>query len=102
MSINELINNGANTAIIISANDLKEFAANVVAQTRKDIEKEVVERTTEVFYSIDQVCKMLNVDASTLWRWNKRKYLAPIAKVGRHPRYRKSDIDRILGVEGGK
>lgn len=45
--------------------------------------------------SIKQVCEMLDVDPSSLWRWRKRGYLVP-AEIGGKRRYKISDIRRIL------
>ena len=39
---------------------------------------------------------MLGVDKSTLWRWSKQNYLAPI-EVGGKRVYKVSDVKQILG-----
>lgn len=51
--------------------------------------------TEEEFLTIEQAAKILNVDRSTLWHWDKEGYLKKI-HIGGKPRYKKSDIDRIL------
>lgn len=96
MSINEILkNNGGGTLIVVSANDLKEFAANVVEQTRKDIEKDAIERNSETYLSAQQVCLIFGIDSTTLWRWSKRNYLKPI-KIGGMNRYKKTEVDKII------
>lgn len=45
-----------------------------------------------------EAAKRLDVTVSTLWRWEKEKYLIPI-KVGRRVRYRLKDV---LALERGE
>lgn len=103
MNIETLIKNGANITLAVGVNDLKEFAQTIVAQTRTEIERDLAESRSEVYYTAEQATHILSVDKTTLWRWSKRNYLKPI-KVGGLLRYRKSDIDKILnhGKEASK
>lgn len=95
MNIQELLNSGANVTISVGADDLKEFARVIVDHAKNRLESAIAEGRSEVYYTAEQVVGILNVDKSTLWRWNKRDFLKPI-KVGGMIRYRKSDIDKIL------
>lgn len=45
-------------------------------------------------YTRDEAAKLLGVNSSTLWRWNKTNYL-PVTKVGGKVLYRRDDIERI-------
>ncbi len=45
--------------------------------------------------TVKEVCKKLEVDVSTLWRWDKTGYLKKI-KVGNKVRYRESDINKLM------
>ena len=74
--------------------DLMQFAEYLIASTREQLQAE----NTETYLAPDEVCKMLSVDLSTLWRWNKRGYLCH-TKVGSKNRYKRSDVIRI--AEGG-
>lgn len=96
MSIQDIINTGANITLAVSANDLREFARTIVEQTKNDIEASIAESRSEVYYTPEQVVSMLNVSKMTLWRWNEKNYLKTV-KVGGLIRYRKSDINKILG-----
>lgn len=92
MNINELINHNANVSITIGVTELKEFAfeiANEVIKRHSIIERE------EKYLTITETCTLLNVDKSTLWRWNKNGYLTNI-RIGGKVKYRKSDINKIL------
>lgn len=97
MSIQELIQSGANVTIAVKASDLMAFAQTIVEQTRQELERELAEDRNEIYYSADQVMSMLNVSKMTLWRWAQpeNKYLTPI-RVGGLVRYRKSDVDKIV------
>ena len=75
-------------------------AFNVVFDDRKrELEEVVISEKSETYPSPKQVCEILDVDNSTLWRWKQKGYLVPI-EVGGKRRYRMSDIKKILA--GGK
>ena len=100
-NIADLISSRAKVTISVTAEELADFADNLVDKARRSLEKEMAEKNSEVFYSKEQVCRILSINPSTLWNWDKRDYLKPI-KVGGMNRYRKSDIDRILGYKKNK
>ena len=79
----------------VTSDDLKEFAGDIAKQTKQEIEREIAESKSEVYYTADQTADKFSVDRTTLWRWAKRGYLVPV-KVGGLIRYRKSDVDKIL------
>ena len=80
-----MMENGANITVAITLEDLRQFHQEVIADTKKELEAQIAE----------QVCEMLDVDPSSLWRWRKRGYLVP-AEIGGKRRYKMSDIRRIL------
>jgi predicted DNA-binding transcriptional regulator AlpA len=100
MNLTDLITSRANVTISITAGELATFANDLVEKTRRSLEVSIAEEQSEVFYSKDQVCRILSINPSTLWNWDKRDYLKPI-KVGGMNRYKKSDIDKILGKRKG-
>ena len=89
----------ANVTVAVSLSDLKEFAQVLIDKSKRDLELAVISDKAETYPSPKQVCEILNVDASTLWRWNKRGYLCP-AEVGGKRRYKMSDVKAILN--GGR
>ena len=95
MSISELIKSGSNVTLAVAPNDLEEFAKDIVERTKREIERELEETNSEVYYTADQTADKFSVDRTTLWRWAKRGYLVPI-KVGGLVRYRRSDVVKIL------
>ncbi len=90
-----MMESGANIIVAIALEDLRRFHKEVIADTKKELEAQIAEDKGERYLSIKQVCEMLDVDPSTLWRWRKRGYLVP-AEVGRRSRYRLSDVRRML------
>lgn len=86
---------GANITVAINLEDLRRFHQEVIADTKKELEAQIAEDRGERYLSIKQVCEILSVDASTLWRWRKRGYFLP-AEIGGRRRYKMSDIRRIL------
>ncbi|WP_366144031.1 helix-turn-helix domain-containing protein [uncultured Alistipes sp.] len=94
-NLTSMMESGANIIVAIALEDLRRFHKEVIADTKKELEAQIAEDKGERYLSIKQVCEMLDVDPSTLWRWRKRGYLVP-AEVGRRPRYRLSDVRRML------
>ena len=95
MNLQNLLESGNNITVSVSLTDLKEFAAVLIDNTKKELELVVISDKAETYPSPKQVCEILNVDLSTLWRWNKRGYLCP-SEVGGKRRYKMSDVKRIL------
>lgn len=94
-NLTSMMESGANIIVAVALEDLRRFHKEVIADTKKELEAQIAEDKGERYLSIKQVCEMLDVDPSSLWRWRKRGYLVP-AEVGRRPRYRLSDIRKIL------
>lgn len=95
MNLNNILESGSNITVSVSLSDLNEFAQLLIDKSKRDLELAVISDKAETYPSPKQVCEILNVDASTLWRWNKRGYLCP-AEVGGKRRYKMSDIKAIL------
>lgn len=99
MNIQELIRSNANVSITIGLADLKEFADSLICATKQELEAAVTADRSETYLSPQQVSEMLHIDLSTLWRWNRKKYLEHI-EVGGKRRYKLSDIDKLLKKGG--
>ena len=91
----ELAKQCPDITISLKAGELIEAIDYCVNKTRTDLEQLITDANTETYPSIDQVAKILNVDKSTLWRWNKSNYLCTI-EVGGKRRYKMSDVKKIL------
>ena len=91
MNVQELMNTTANVQIVINALDLKE----VFLQWNDELKQNAQPKQEEKYLTTAETAKRLNVDVSTLWRWNKQNYIVPI-KLGRKTLYKESDILKIL------
>ena len=92
MEISQIISSGAAVTIAVTAGQLQAFAGDIIAEYREKIQRE---QTGEQYLSPNKVCELLDIDPTTLWRWDKKGLLHPL-KLGGVNRYKKSDIDRIL------
>ena len=99
MSLQELLNSGQNINITVGLSDLQVFAADLINQTKTQLEAEVIAQQNESYLTRLEACDFLKIDSATAWRWAKRGYLVPI-EVGGKRMYRKSDLQRILN--GGR
>lgn len=95
MSIQEIIQSGANVSITVATNDLLQFANHLIRSTKEELENSILTQKDDPLVTPDEVTKILHVDRSTLWRWAKTGYLIPI-EVGGKRFYKQSDIDNIL------
>lgn len=95
MSLQEIIQSGANVSITIGTSDLLQFANHLIRSTKEELESSVLAKKQETYVKPKDASKILQVDLSTLWRWNKMGYLMPI-EVGGKRLYKQSDIDAIL------
>ncbi len=97
MNIQELAQCAPAINLTITAGDLKEFAALLIAETKAELEQSISDSKTETYLSSEKVMEMMEISKTTLWRWKQRGYLVPV-RIGGNDRYRLSDIQKI--VEG--
>ena len=95
MDLNKIVNEVPNINLTISAGDLRDFATQLIDQTREDLEDTIVRGRTDSLITTEEAMNKLRVCKTTLWRWKKRDYLRPV-RVGGNERYRLSDINKIL------
>lgn len=99
MNIQELAQCAPAINLTITAADLKDFAALLIAETKAELEQSISDSKAETYLSSEKVMQMMEISKSTLWRWKKRGYLVPV-RLGNNERYKLSDIKKIL--EGKK
>lgn len=85
----EFRNQSSQLLMIVSLDDLKCVVQKAIGELLDQRENKA-----EVYLTAEETAKRLKVDRSTLWRWNKERYLVA-AKVGIRLRYKLSDVDRI-------
>ena len=89
MSIQEIIQSGANVSITIGTNDLMQFANHLIRSTKEELESTILAKKKETYVTPDEASKQLHVDRS------KTGYLIPV-EVGGKRLYKQSEIDIIL------
>jgi len=97
MNIQELAQCAPTINLTITASDLKDFAALLIAETKAELEQSISDSKAETYLSSEKVMEMMEISKTTLWRWKQRGYLVPV-RIGGNDRYRLSDIQKI--VEG--
>ncbi len=91
MNIQKMIESGSNALFVVSGGDLQEYSLFLISEAQKLRESEMKD---EVYLSVDEAAKELQVTKPTLWRWDKIGYLQPV-KIGRKCLYRLSDINNL-------
>jgi hypothetical protein len=95
MNINEILKTGVNLTVSIGIADLKEWHKEVIEDTRRKLEEIVLSDKMETYPTPRQVSEILNVDPTTLWRWNKKGYLKTI-EFGGGRRYKMSEVKALM------
>ncbi|MBO6023813.1 MAG: helix-turn-helix domain-containing protein [Bacteroidales bacterium] len=101
MNIQELAQCAPAINITITAAELKDFATQLIAETKAELEQSISESKAEAYLTGEKVMEMLEISKATLYRWKQRGYLVPI-RIGGNDRYRQSDINHILQKGGPK
>ena len=82
-----------NVTVSVTGEQLLTFANQLLSGAREIYEK--VEEP-EQYITRKQAAKMLDVDLSTLWRWDTQlDYLHPV-DIGGKRKYKLSDVNKIL------
>jgi hypothetical protein len=92
MNLYDILNDSPNLNITINAGQLLEVVNYAISKTKSEFE---AKQAPEQYLTRKQTAEMLEVDLSTLWRWNKQNYLIPV-EIGGVRRYRMSDVKKIL------
>lgn len=91
MSIQSLLGQ-ENVLLVVTPTQLREFAEEIISNA---LSAKKQDDTT--LLTANEVAELLNVDKSTLWRWEKNKQLVPI-RIGSKVRYKSSDVEKIKRV----
>jgi hypothetical protein len=82
-----------NIIVSLTGEQLNEFAEQILNGARAIYEKK---EQPEQYLTRKQAAEKLDVDLSTLWRYDKQGYLCPV-EIGEKRKYKLSDINRVLG-----
>ncbi len=95
MNLKEILEAAPSINLTVSAADLRDFASQLIEQTKDQLEQTISDSKAETYVSTEKTMELLDICKTTLWRWKKRNYLVPI-RVGGSERYRMSDIKKIM------
>lgn len=95
MIIDELLKKGANVTLSVSVSDLREWSKSLIMEARRELEGITISEKNESYLTAKQTSEKLGVDLSTLWRWERDRYLIPV-RTGRKRKYKMSDINSML------
>lgn len=90
MTLNELINSGQKVQVVLNASELNDFSKQLLNESREMFNANTHENS-EKLLTAAETAAMLHCDRTTLWRWEKAKFLHPV-KIGKRLYYRRSDI----------
>ncbi|GHV09841.1 hypothetical protein FACS1894162_1420 [Bacteroidia bacterium] len=91
MNIQEILMQ-QNIIVSLTVEQLGDFANQILSGARTIYEKK---EQPEQYLTRKQAAEILDVDLSTLWRWNNEKYLCPI-EIGGKRKYKLSEVNKIL------
>ena len=98
ITIESLVDMGANVRLEVTPTDLKMFAESIIQRTivaqQEERQAAIQREAEETYLNTKQVRELLNVCEGTLNLWAKRGYLVPV-KVGNKNMYAKSDVRRV-------
>ena len=97
----ELINSGVTGVTLnVKLEDLIELVRQTIEAAKTELLPAMVSAAQEVLLTKKEVMEKFGVCDTTLWNWQRKKYLVPV-KIGRKVHYRQNDIERLI-IERGK
>ena len=94
-SIQDILNQGGNVLIQITADDLNKTIDNAVNKTRRALEADIAKNKSDRLLTAEDVMEKLSISRRTLYNWEKKKYLCRV-EIGGKLRYKLSDVNAIL------
>lgn len=96
LNIEKLIAEYPNIIFQVTGEDLRKFAENLLLNERAIAMQEAEEAARNKLITVEEAAKLLSVSKMTLYRWDKNGILKKV-EIGGKRRYRKSDIERLVG-----
>ena len=99
LDIEKLIAENPNVIFQVSGADLKAFAEQLLIGAKAIAMQETEALTTgDQLLTMDEASELLSVSKMTLYRWDQTGILKKV-EIGGKRRYRKSDIERLVGCK---
>lgn len=90
-NLQQIYANGANALLVVSADDLRDFADQLIASTKRIVEAQY----KDVYYSVDELCDLLHVSETTIYNYQRKGKLKPIKMEGR-TLYARADVEKAM------
>lgn len=95
-NIIELVKSGVTgLSLNIQIEDLVEFADHIINQATEKLLPPMVKDSEERLLTKAEVLDKFNVCSTTLWNWEKKKYIEPV-KIGRKVYYRRANVESLI------
>lgn len=95
-NIIELVKSGVTGfSLNIQIEDLVEFADHIINQATEKLLPPMVKESEERLLTKAEVLEKFNVCPTTLWNWEKKRYIEPV-KIGRKVYYRRAHVENII------
>ena len=76
---------------------VKEIANSIIPELRAELSKEFEPKEPTEYLTRSEVCKLLKIDLSTLWRWQRNGTLQAYA-LNNRVYFKRSEIDDVLNT----
>lgn len=90
-NLQQIYANGANALLVVTADDLRDFANQLIASTKRIVEAQY----KDVYYSVEDLCALLHVSETTIYNYQRKGKLKPIKMEGR-TLYARADIEKAM------
>lgn len=81
---------------VINKSDLQSLLEDFIMPKMENLYTSKHSSPAEEYLTRDEVCKLLKINLTTLWRWTKEKAFAPSYEVGNRVYYKRSEIESYL------
>ena len=78
-NLQQIYANGANALLVVTADDLRDFANQLITSTKRIVEAQY----KDVYYSVEDLCALLHVSETTIYNYQRKGKLKPIKMEGR-------------------
>lgn len=95
MSLLDYLGEKPNLNLTVSFDDLKKIVDYCISEVKNELSSEIAKEQSETYLTPDEACKMLGVNRTTLWRWDKVGYFSP-SEVGGKRKYKHSEVKNLL------
>lgn len=93
--ISEIRKNPSHISLTVTGNGLMELIRAIRTVLLKEVEQEKANSSyQDELITKKEVMDNLHISPTTLWLWEKKKYLVPV-KIGRRVFYKRRDIEKL-------